>query len=83
MWRKQNFWIGRIETVNWENRTVFHIWDDNDRDTLSFDEIFVYPTTKQTEELRNRLRNGVLNQNEKIFASRTHLGTKCGPVSDI
>ncbi len=84
MWKKQNFWIGRIQSVNWETKTVFHVWEDNDKDpALPFDEVFVYPTPQQIEEFRQRLRNGDFNQTERVFASRSFLGDRCGPVSDI
>lgn len=84
MWKKQNFWIGRIQSVNWEAQTVDHKWDDNDKDpALSFEEVFVYPTQQQIEDFRQRLRNGELDRNERVFASRSNLGDRCGPVSVI
>jgi hypothetical protein len=83
MWKKQNFWVGRIQTVNWESRTVYHIWDDNDKDTISFDEVFVYPNKEQLAQFRQRLANGDINSQEKVFSSRANLGERCGPVSHI
>jgi hypothetical protein len=79
MWKKQNFWVGRIQTVNWESRTVYHIWDDNDKDTISFDEVFVYPNKEQLAQFRQRLANGDINSQEKVFSSRANLGERCGP----
>eukprot|EP00029_Vermamoeba_vermiformis_P000684 TRINITY_DN10881_c0_g1_i1.p1 TRINITY_DN10881_c0_g1~~TRINITY_DN10881_c0_g1_i1.p1 ORF type:complete len:410 (+),score=52.26 TRINITY_DN10881_c0_g1_i1:320-1549(+) len=81
MWKKQNFWVGRIQTVNWQDKTVFHVWEDNDKDTLPFNEVFVYPTKEQIDHFRQRIRNGELYQ-ERVFASRANLGERCGPYHE-
>lgn len=84
MWKKQSFWSGTLKRVDPERREVDINWEDNDKGTISFDEVYVYPTEQQVLELQDKIAKNELDPKTHVFASRTNLVTtgRCGPYHE-
>lgn len=71
-----------MKRVDTEKREVDIHWEDDDKGTISFEEVYIYPTEKQVADLQEKIATNSLDPKMHVFASRTNLALsgRCGPV---